>query len=156
VGYKATCLLAVLFLWVFPLAAEGQEKTEAQKPWPPEVQIIKAEGSTVVIMSGVGPVDMNGELVATGDFRGQFHQTWENVRRLAAGTGTPLGNIVSITVYLKDGTLQDRFTELQGETFGSWAPATTFSVTGNLGTPGALLEIHAVAINVEQGIQRRN
>ena len=156
VAYKVICPVALLLLVFFPPTAEGQEKIEAQKPRPPEVQIIKAEGSTVVVISGVGPVDSNGKLAAPDDFAGQFRQTWENVRRLAASAGSPLGNIVSITVYLKDDSLQARFTELQRETFGEWTPVTTFSVTSNLGTPGALLEIHGVAINVERRTQRGN
>jgi enamine deaminase RidA (YjgF/YER057c/UK114 family) len=155
VSYRFNCLVVLLLLVFFPPTAGAQETIEAEKPRPPEVQIVKAEGSTVVIMSGVGPVDKNGKLTGRDDFAAQFRQTWENVRRLAAGAGSPLGNIVSITVYLKDGALQERFTELQREAFGGWNPTTMFSVTSNLEIPGALLEIHAVAINVERGTQRR-
>jgi enamine deaminase RidA (YjgF/YER057c/UK114 family) len=156
VGYKAAYLLAVVSLVFLLPAAEGQEKVEAQKPRPPEVQVVKAQGSTVLVISGVGPVDKNGKLVAPDDFAGQFHQTWANVRRLAAGAGSPLGNIVSLTVYLKDDKFQEQFTELQRETFGAWSPATTFAAAKNLRTKGALLEIHAVAINVERRTQRGN
>jgi len=156
VAYKVVDLVALLWLVFFLPAAEAQETIEAQKPRPPEVQIVKTAGSTVVLMSGVGPVDKNGELVAAGDFRGQFQQTWENVRRLAAGAGSQLGNIASITVYLKDDKLQAQFTELQREAFGAWNPVTTFAVASMLRTPGALLEIQAVAIIRERPTQRRN
>lgn len=149
VAHEAICLVVLWLFLFFPPPAEGQETIEAQKPRPPEVQIVKAAGSTVVVISGVGPVDKNGKLAGGEDFAAQFHQTWENVRRLAAGAGSPLGNIVSITVYLRDGALQERFTELQRETFGAWNPVTTFTMASKLNTPGALLEIQAVAINVE-------
>ncbi len=155
-GYKAACLLAVFFLGFFLPAAEGQEKTEAHKPRPPEVQIVTAEGATVVVISGVGPVDKHGKVTAPDDFSGQFRQALENLRRLAAGAGSPLGNIVSMTVYLKEENLQERFTELHRETFETWNPATTFAVTKKFRTPGAMLEIHAVAIIVERRRPRRN
>ena len=156
VAYKVVDLIALLWLVFFLPAAEAQETIEAQKPRPPEVQIVKTGNSTIVILSGVGPVDKNGKLVAADDFRGQFHQTWENVRQLAASAGSPLGNIASITVYLKDDKFQERFTELRREIFGAWNPVTTFAVASMLRTPGALLEIQAVAIIRERPTQRRN
>src|SRR2546426_4302384 len=41
-------------------------------------QAVKVKGGTLVFLSGVGPVDEKGGLVAPGDFAGQVKATWEN------------------------------------------------------------------------------
>ena len=63
-----------------------------------------------------------------------------------AGAGSPLRNIVSITVYTTDAKWHETFKELQEENFSDWNPATSFAVSQQLRTPGALLEMHAVAV----------
>ena len=131
---------------------QGQETTI--QPQPPEVRIVKGQDTTAIIISGVGPVDKQGRLVAPDDFAGQFKQTWENLRRLAAGAGSPLGNIVTMTVYTTDEKWQETFSQMQSESFNAWNPATTFAVAKQLRTPGALLEIHAVAIIQERKPKR--
>jgi enamine deaminase RidA (YjgF/YER057c/UK114 family) len=125
----------------------AQEKDLGHQPGqPPEVQVVQTKELTVVTLAGVGPQDKDGKLVAPGDFAAQFKQTWENLRRLIVAAGSPLRNIVSITVYMTDVKWQDTFKELQQESFSDWNPATGFVVTQQLRTPGALLEIHAVAV----------
>ena len=141
--------LGLLLVCIDP--ARGEEPIQGQ---PAEVQVIKAKDSTVVVLSGVGPTDKQGRLVAPDDFSQQFRQTWENMRRLAAAAGSPIGNIVSMTVYITDAKWQEVFNKMQRETFDSWYPATTFAVAKKLRTPGALLEIQAVAIIEERKTRR--
>ena len=125
----------------------AQEEDLGRQPGqPPEVQVVQTKELTVVTLAGVGPQDKDGKLAAPGDFAAQFKQTWENLRRLMAGAGSQLKNIVSITVYTTDAKWQDTFKELQEERFSDWNPATSFAVSQQLRTPGALLEIHAVAV----------
>ena len=141
--------LGLLLVYIDPVW--GQQPIQSQ---PAEVQVIKAKDSTVVVLSGVGPVDNQGQLVAPGDFPQQFKQTWENIRRLAAAAGTPIGKIVSMTVYTTDAKWQEVFNKMQREAFDGWYPATTFAVANKLRTPGALLEIHAVAVIAERKAKR--
>ncbi|HXG52241.1 MAG TPA: RidA family protein [candidate division Zixibacteria bacterium] len=143
--YRPVVLAAALSGGLFPVAsAVGQPSVPAGES--PEVRIVKERDSTVIVLAGVGPVDKQGRLAAPGDFAGQFKQAWENVRLLAAGAGSPLRNIVSVTVYLARPELREEFDRLQEETFQGWRPVTTFAVAGALRVPGALLEIHAVAV----------
>jgi enamine deaminase RidA (YjgF/YER057c/UK114 family) len=113
---------------------------------PPEVQVVQTKELTVITLAGVGPQDKDGKLVAPGDFAGQFKQTLENLRRLVVSAGSLPRNIVTLTVYTTGAKWQDTFKELQQESFGDWNPATSFVVTQQLRTPGALLEIYAVAV----------
>jgi enamine deaminase RidA (YjgF/YER057c/UK114 family) len=144
---RAALAIGMIFL-VLPISKSvAQENDLNRQPGqPPEVQVVQTKDLTVVTLAGVGPQDKDGKLAAPGDFAGQFKQTWENVRRLLAGAGSPLRNIVSITVYTTDVKWQEAFKELQQESFSDWNPATSFMVSQQLRTPGALLEVHAVAL----------
>ncbi len=141
--------LLVAFLIIHAIASQllAQENSvSSQSGQPPEIQVVQTKEATVVTLAGVGPQDKDGRLVAPGDFAAQFKQTWENLRRLLASTGIPLKNIVTVTVYTTDAKWQDTFTALQQERFNDWRPATSFAVVQQLRTPGALLQVDAVAI----------
>jgi enamine deaminase RidA (YjgF/YER057c/UK114 family) len=137
----------MIFL-VLPISqAVAQEKDLPLQPGrPPDVQVVQTKDLTVLTLAGVGPQDEQGKLTAPGDFAAQFKQTWDNLRRLMLRAGSPLRNIVSITVYTTDAKWQEAFKELQQESFSDWNLATSFLVSPQLRTPGALLEIHAVAV----------
>jgi len=125
----------------------AQEKDLTLQPGqPPEVQIVQTNDATVVTLAGVGPQDQDRKLVGPGDFAAQFKQTLDNLRRLTASAGGALRNVLTITVYTTDAKWQETFTSLQQESSSGWNPATNFVVTQQLRTPGALLEIHAVAV----------
>ena len=150
---KGGWISGVLLLFVCVAAARGQETIPAQSR-PPDVQIIKEGRETVIILSGVGPFDNKGQLVARGDFAGQLRQTLENVRRLAAGAGSLPGDIVTMTVYTKEKRAPDIFAKLQQETFKGWNPETSFVEAKQLSTAGALVEIYAVAVVSEPRARR--
>jgi enamine deaminase RidA (YjgF/YER057c/UK114 family) len=139
---------AALIFLVLPIGSSvAQEKDSIrQSGQPPDVQVVETKDLTVLTLSGVGPQDDEGKLAAPGDFAAQFKQTWDNLRRLMIRAGSPLRNIVSITVYTTEAKWQEPFKELQQESFSDWNLAMSFLVSQQLRTPGALLEIHAVAI----------
>ena len=140
---KGGWLPAIILLTTSIAPAWGQETTPAQSP---DIKIIKAGRETVIILSGVGPFDNKGQLVARGDFAGQLRQALENVRRLAAGAGSLPGNIVTMTVYTNEKQGPEIFATLQQETFKDWNPETSFVDAKLSRTVGALVEIHAVAV----------
>jgi enamine deaminase RidA (YjgF/YER057c/UK114 family) len=145
-----TCLLllaAVLTAGPITRDAAAQGKAnDSQSGQPPDIEVIQTKDVTVITLAGVGPRDKDGRLVGTEDFAAQFKQTWENVRRLLLSAGAVLKNIATITVYTTDAKWQETFTTLQQESFDGWTPATSFAVAQQLRTPGALLEIDAVAV----------
>ena len=141
--------LLVAFLIIYAIASQllAQENSvTSQSGQPPDIQVVQTKDVTVVTVAGVGPQDKDGKLVAPGDFAAQFKQTWDNLRRLLASAGAPLRNIATVTVYTTDAKWQDTFKALQQESFNDWRPATSFTVVQQLRTPGALLEVHAVAV----------
>ncbi len=140
-------MLTVVLLELTTRQTLAQEKdTDLQPGQSPEIQVVRTKDATVVTLTGVGPRDKSGRLVGPGDFAAQFKQTWDNLRRLLASAGALLGSIASITVYTTDAKWQDTFTALRQERFHNWRPATSFAVVQELRTPGALLQVDAVAI----------
>jgi enamine deaminase RidA (YjgF/YER057c/UK114 family) len=144
---SALMLMALLAIEVIAGHAPAQEKNvTAQSGKPPEIQVVQTKEVTVITLAGVGPQDQDGHLVGPGDFAAQFKQTWDNAQRLLLSAGALLRNIATVTVYMSDAKWQATFTALLRERFSDWNPVTSFAVAPQLRTPGALLEIQAVAV----------
>ena len=109
-------------------------------------QAVKIKGGTLVFLSGVGPADEKGVLVAPGDFPGQVRATWENMRRVLAKAGGSLDDIVTMTVYTTERRWGEIFTDMRKEVFKTGYPSSAFMEARKLKTPGALLEIQAIAV----------
>ena len=109
-------------------------------------QAVKIKGGTLVFLSGVGPADEKGVLVAPGDFPGQVRATWENMRRVLAKAGGSLDDIVTMTVYTTERRWGEIFTDMRNEVFKTGYPSSAFMEARKLKTPGALLEIQAIAV----------
>ena len=109
-------------------------------------QAVKVKGGTLVFLSGVGPVDAQGTLQAPGDYRGQVRATWENMRRVMAKAGGSLDDIVTMTVYTTERRWGEIFTDMRKEVFKTGYPSSAFMEARKLKTPGAMLEIQAIAV----------
>lgn len=109
-------------------------------------QAVKIKGGTLVFLSGVGPVDEKGTLVAPGDFARQVKATWENTRRIMARAGGSLDDIVTMTVYTTERRWGETFTDMRKGVFKTGYPSSAFVEARKLKTPGAFLEIQAIAV----------
>ena len=97
-------------------------------------------------LTSVGPVDEQGRLQAPGDYRGQVNATWENMRRVMAKAGGTVDDIVTMTVYTTERRWGDIFTDMRKEVFKTGYPSSAFMEARKLKTPGAFLEIQAIAV----------
>lgn len=109
-------------------------------------QAVKVRGGSLLFLSGVGPVDEKGALAAPGDFAGQVRRTWENMRRILARAGGSLDDVVTMTVYTTERRWGETFTEMRKGVFKTGYPSSAFVEARKLKTPGALLEIQAIAV----------
>jgi enamine deaminase RidA (YjgF/YER057c/UK114 family) len=109
-------------------------------------QAVKVKGGTLVFLSGVGPVDENGRLLAPGDYRGQVLATWENMRRILARAGGTVDDIVTMTVFTTERRWGEIFTDMRKDVFKTGYPSSAFMEARKLKTPGAFLEIQAIAV----------
>jgi 2-iminobutanoate/2-iminopropanoate deaminase len=144
---KRLGLFVAILLASFSQPVVAQER-EMIIPMPQSAysQAVKAKGGTLLFLSGVGPADEKGVLAAPGDFRGQVQATWENMRRVMAKAGGSLDDIVTMTVYTTERRWGEIFTDMRKDVFKGGYPSSAFVEARKLRTPGAFLEIQAIAV----------
>jgi len=128
-----------------PISAQEREMI-IPVPQSAYSQAVKVKGGTLLFLSGVGPADEKGVLSAPGDFRGQVRAMWENMRRIMAKAGGSLDDIVMMTVYTTERRWGEIFTDMRKDVFKSGYPSSAFVEARKLRTPGAFLEIQAIAV----------
>jgi len=143
---RLAVFVVLYFAPVFqPIYAQNREMV-IPVPQSAYSQAVKVKGGTLVFLSGVGPTDEKGALLAPGDFPGQVRATWENMRRIMAKAGGSLDDIVTMTVYTTERRWGETFTDMRKEVFKTGYPSSAFMEARKLLTPGALLEIQAIAV----------
>jgi enamine deaminase RidA (YjgF/YER057c/UK114 family) len=138
--------IAIIMLWTVPYVSAQEREIILPVPQSAYSQAVKVKGGTLVFLSGVGPVDEKGTLLATGDYRGQVNATWENMRRIMAKVGGSLDDIVTMTVYTTERRWGEIFTDMRKEVFKTGYPSSAFMEARKLKTPGAMIEIQAIAV----------
>ena len=144
---KRLAVFVVLYFAALSQPINAQDR-EVVIPVPQSAysQAVKVKGGTLVFLSGVGPVDEKGVLLAPGDFPGQVRATWEHMRRIMGKVGGSLDDIVTMTVYTTERRWGEIFTDMRKEVFKTGYPSSAFMEARKLLTPGALLEIQAIAM----------
>jgi len=107
---------------------------------------VMAKFGTLLFISGQESVDEKGQLVAPGDFSGQIQQVWKNMRAVLEKAGGDLNQVATMTVYTTERRWGRQFTGGRKDVFTAGFPASAFVETRKLRTPGALLQIPAIAV----------
>jgi enamine deaminase RidA (YjgF/YER057c/UK114 family) len=110
-------------------------------------QAWQVEGAqTVVFLSGQGPLDADGALVAPGDFEAQARQTFDNIGQVLDRAGAHFSDVVKVTVYLTDvGRLPD-YGRIKAGYISGPQPASTALGVAALAVPGIMIEVEAVVV----------
>jgi 2-iminobutanoate/2-iminopropanoate deaminase len=100
----------------------------------------------LLFVSGFVPVDGDGQLVGGDDVVVQARQVFANLAAVLAAAGATFADVVKVTVYLTD--IEDRalINPVRQEIFRDTRPASTLVEVSALATPGARIEIDAVAL----------
>ena len=101
-------------------------------------------GDTLYV-SGIVPVDADGEVVGGDDVVAQARQVFAIMARVLAAAGAEPADVVKVTVYLLDIDDRPRINPVRQEFFGAARPASTLVEVSRLAVPGARLEIEAIA-----------
>ena len=144
--FTARVFLAGL-LWAVawdPGPGVAQEAAPVE-PQPGNIQIIRNPRETVIVISGVGPLEKQSGSTMPGDWAGQMKQTLENLRRIAIRTGVLPSQIVVITVFTPETQNVEALRQMPRNSYSDWNPVTAVE-TRQLSTEGVLIEIEAVAI----------
>jgi 2-iminobutanoate/2-iminopropanoate deaminase len=100
----------------------------------------------LLFVSGFVPVDGDGRLVGGDDVVAQVRQVFANLAAVLAAAGATFADVVKVTVYLTDIEDRARINPVRQEVFRDTRPASTLVEVSALATPGARVEIDAVAL----------
>ena len=103
-------------------------------------------GRTIWLAGQVALEDASGRSLV-GDFDGQVREVFARLGRTLEETGSKLSDMVTMTVFITDARLGDRFTELRREIFGDDFPASALITVAGLARPGMLVEVQGVAVS---------
>jgi len=107
-------------------------------------QAVISEGGRVVWLAGqVAAEDASGKSLA-GDFDGQVHEVFSRLGNTLAEAGGALSDMVTMTVFITDARLGDRFTELRKTIFSDNFPASALITVIGLARPELLVEVQGI------------
>ncbi len=104
------------------------------------------EAAGLLYISGMLPLDANGDLVGAGDVVRQAEQVLGNVGDVLRAAGATFDDVVRVGVDVRDMADRERINTVRHRYFGDSRPASTLVEVSALAHPGALVEIEAVAL----------
>lgn len=129
-----------------------EPKPEYNMPFVPAFLV---EGARLIFVAGCGPVPPYHQHphVPTeesewmnGGIREQTNRTFTHIREILSAAGADLGNIVKLTIFLRDVADQDVVNEVSAELFGKTnAPPRTVVQVAALNHVDMMLEIDVIA-----------
>ena len=123
---------------------------------PPELgappgysQVVEVRAGRLIFIAGQTSLDDKGELVGKNDFAAQAAQVFRNLGIALRSVGCTAGNLVKLTVFLRDMGELAAYREVRNRFFATVtppaAPAVTLVEVSRLYGPDFLIEIEAVA-----------
>lgn len=100
----------------------------------------------LLFVSGVVPVDGEGNLVGGDDVVEQARIVFEGLRRVLAAAGAGPQDVAKVTLFLTDVDDRPAINPVRQAFFGETRPASTLVEVSRLAIPGAKLEVEAVAV----------
>jgi 2-iminobutanoate/2-iminopropanoate deaminase len=104
------------------------------------------EAAGFLYISGMLPVNADGELVGDGDVIRQSEQVLDNVGAVLHSAEATFDDVVRVGVYVRDMADRERINTVRRRYFDDSRPASTLVEVSALAHPGALVEIEAVAL----------
>ena len=109
-------------------------------------QAVVTEGGRIVWLAGqVAAEDSSGRSLAA-DFDGQVREVFARLGHTLEEAGGRLADMVTMTVFITDARLGDRFTQLRREIFGDNFPASALITVAGLARPEMLVEVQGIAV----------
>lgn len=109
-------------------------------------QAVVTEGGRIVWLAGqVAGEDSSGRSLAA-DFDGQVREVFARLGRTLEEASGRLSDMVTMTVFITDARLGDRFTQLRCEIFGDDFPASALITVAGLARPEMLVEVQGIAV----------
>ncbi len=100
----------------------------------------------LLFISGVAPVDGEGNLVGEGDVLEQTRQVLRNMQAVLDSAGASFADVAKVTVYVTNMDDRTQVNIARQEFFGDARPASTLIEISRLAIDGMRVEIEAVAV----------
>jgi len=104
------------------------------------------QAGDLLFVSGIVPVDRDGRLVGAGDVVAQARSVFANMRDVLAAAGCTFADVAKVTVFLTDIADRPLVNPVRQDVFGEARPASTLVEVSALVTPGARIEVEAIAL----------
>ena len=123
------------------LEPSERQRTRAYSP------AIITEGGRIVWLAGqTATVDGDGKDIS-GNFEAQTRHVFALMAETLRRAGGALGDLVTMTVFIKEPRSGDRFVEIRKEFFPDGKfPASALITVANFARPGMEIEIQAIAV----------
>src|SRR5581483_6221927 len=126
--------------------AEYMGKSEQQKKRAYSPAVITQGGKTVWLAGQTATQDEQGNDIS-GNFEAQVKTIFSLLDKTLQRAGGSLANMVTMTVFITDPRLGDRFVEMRAGFFpGGNYPASALITVSHLARSGMLIEIQGVAV----------
>ena len=138
VGIAAALCIAA---WATPLSAK--------QCYAPDARARERAFSRAVISEGGKTIWLGGQTAAlppVADFDAQVRDVFASLDKTLKAQGGSLKDMVTMTVFITDGRLGDRFVAIRKEIFKEcFAASALITVTG-LAVPGLMVEVQGIAV----------
>jgi enamine deaminase RidA (YjgF/YER057c/UK114 family) len=121
---------------------------QAKECYAPDARAQERAFSRAVITEGGKTVWLAGQTAAANlDFEGQVRQVFANLdKTIKAVGGKGLADIVTMTVFINDVRLGDRFVEIRKEVFKECFPGSALITVTGFARPGVMVEVQGIAV----------
>ena len=107
---------------------------------------IEAPAGRTIYVSGLTSRSKSGDIVGKGDIKVQTETILTNMRIILEEAGATMGDIVKLTVFIRDMELFDEIHDIRRSYFEEPYPASSMVEVSMLADPDLLIEIEAVAV----------
>ena len=122
---------------------------QAKECYSPDARSRERAFSRAVITEGGKTVWLAGQTAsnAQADFEGQVREVFASLdRTIKAVGGSGLADMVTMTVFINDNAMGDRFVKIRQEVFKECFPASALITVTGFARPGLLVEVQGVAV----------
>ena len=126
---------------------------------PPELYLppkgmysLVAKSGNLLPISGLLPLDQNGEVVGLEDVTAQYMKVWENIQIALNYVGADLKDLVKTSTYIVGRENIEPVREIRQELNPNPPPASTLILVAGLANDKCLVEVDAVAIIDRTGV----
>ncbi len=146
VFFRVSVLSFLILPLAYSTAAEYMDKTPFQLSRAFSPGVITKGGKIVWVAGQTATKDNNGNDISN-NFEAQVKQVFSQVDAVMKDAGGSVGNIVQMTVFIKESRYGDRFVEMRKGFFqnGNYPGSALITVT-NFARPGIEIEIQAVGV----------